>query len=84
MNEQKDRSLTALVLGLVSILTWIIPIAGLPTTILAIVFGAKSLKGEKRTRAIVGLVLGIVFLIFTIVNAVAGAYMGATGQLKFA
>lgn len=83
MNEEKDRSTPALVLGLVSILTWIIPIAGLPTTILAIVFGAKSLKGENRTKALVGLVLGIVFLIFTVVNAIAGAYMGATGKLKF-
>ena len=39
-NNNNNRAVASLVLGLVSIVTWLFPIAGYITTILAIVFGA--------------------------------------------
>ena len=77
MNEEKNLATPALVLGLVSLITWLLPIVGLPTSVIAIVFGAKSLKCEKRNFAIAGLVLGIICCVFTVINSAIGAYMGA-------
>ena len=73
---KKDRSTTGLVLGLVSIVTWLIPLFGFPTTICGIVFSAKSLDTPGRGKAIAGLVLSIIFLCLTILNAIVGAILG--------
>jgi hypothetical protein len=69
----------SLVLGLVSIITWIIPLFGLPTTIAGLVFGLQGLGPKKRTTAAVGIALSSLFLVITILNAALGAYMAFKG-----
>lgn len=66
------------ILGLVSIVAWILPLAGYPVTICGIVFSTKQLKSENksaRTMAITGLILSIVFLVFTLINSIAGVFL---------
>lgn len=65
----------ALVLGIVSILTWLFPIAGYITTIIAIVLGVKGRKSEKRGMATAGMVLGIIFLVITLLNSILGVLL---------
>ncbi len=55
--HKKDQGVTAMVLGIVGIFT--MPL-GFVCSILAIVFGSQSLKGENRSMAKTGLILGIV------------------------
>lgn len=73
---KKDRSTTGLVLGLVSIVAWIIPLIGFPVTICGIIFSAGSLNSPGRGKAIAGLVLSIIFLCLTILNSIVGAVLG--------
>jgi len=68
-------AVAALILGIVSIITWLLPIAGYITTIIAIVLGVKGRKSEKRGMATAGMVLGIVFLIITFLNSIIGMFL---------
>jgi len=57
-----------MVLGLISIIGWIVPLVGFPLTILAIIFGSLGLKSDKKGRAKVGLILGVVFFVITLAS----------------
>lgn len=78
-NEKAAK--TGFVLGLVGIVAWLIPIVGLPVTIIGIVKSSNGLDSPARGKAVAGLVLSIVFLLLTIVNAGAGAYLAAKDHL---
>lgn len=63
------------ILGLVSLVAWILPLAGYPVTICGIIFSAKHLKQTNKTAktlAIIGLVLSILFLLVTLFNSFLG------------
>jgi len=71
----RDHGLAALIVGLVGVVAWCLPIAGLPVGITAIILGARSLKGEDRTKALIGIVLGTLCLLLSIANAILGAFL---------
>ena len=73
----------ALVLGIVGVLAWIIPIIGLPVGTIALVFGIIGLKKSSKGMSIVGIVLGIICLVLTIINSAIGAYQGYHGEAWF-
>ena len=73
--NNNSLAVVALVLGIVSIITWLFPIAGYITTIIAIVLGVKGRKSEKRGMATAGMVLGIIFLIITLLNSIIGVLL---------
>jgi len=53
-----------------------------PITIVGVVLGIKGMaKPEGKGMAIAGVVLCIIGLVLTIINASIGAHLGATGQL---
>jgi len=79
--KENKKALASLVLGLISIVGWWFPFTGFPLTICAIVFGTMGLKAEKRKQATAGLVLGVIFLIVTLINSIVGAVLGAQGLL---
>ena len=79
--ENSNRAVASLILGLVSIVTWPFPIAGYITTILAIVFATKGRHSEKKGMATAGLVLGIIFLVVTLLNSILGAVLGVLANL---
>ncbi|MEI6532206.1 MAG: DUF4190 domain-containing protein [Candidatus Roizmanbacteria bacterium] len=84
-NNQGDAKLngkatTSLVLGIIGIIAWLLPILGLPITIVGLIFGIKGTKSLKHGIATAGIVLSIIGLVLTIANASIGAYMGATDQ----
>ena len=62
--------------GLLSIIAWLLPIVGYPITIVAIYKSSKGLKSNAfNGKAVAGLVLGIIFLIATLCNSIAGVIM---------
>ena len=75
------KAIAGFVLGLVGMLAWCLPVFGLPITIAGLVMSILGLKSTNRGIAIAGVVLNSVGLVFTLINAAIGAYMGATGQL---
>lgn len=75
-SDPEKKATTGFTLGLISIIAWILPLVGYPVTICGIVFSSKGLKSTtNKTKAIVGLVLSIIFLIITLGNSIAGAIM---------
>ena len=78
--EGGGKAVASLILGLVSIITWLIPIVGLPTTIAGVVLGMKGMQSDRKGIAIAGVVLSGIFLVLAALNMALGAYLGATGQ----
>ncbi|MBN1331576.1 DUF4190 domain-containing protein [Candidatus Dojkabacteria bacterium] len=67
-------AIAALVLGIMNLCSWCLPICGCPMSIVGIILGVMGMKSEKnKTFAIIGLVLSVLGLCASIVNAIAGA-----------
>lgn len=64
----------ALGFGIASMVAWLLPIAGLPISITAVVVGILSLRTSSRTLGRVGLILGAIGLVLTIINSALGVY----------
>lgn len=76
---ENKNAVRGFVLGIISIIAWIIPLFGYPVTICGIVFSSKGINIKtNKGLAIAGLVLSIIFLIFTIINSIVGAVIGVT------
>lgn len=73
--------ITSLVLGIIGMVAWLIPIIGAPITIVGLIFGIKSSKTKYSRLAVSGIVLCIIGLLATTINASIGAYKGANGTL---
>ena len=74
MNQDK-KAITSLVLGILSLICWIIPLFGYPISIIGIVMGIKSKDCETKTLALAGLILSIIGLAITVANSAIGAYI---------
>lgn len=74
------NAVASLTLGIVSMFAWFCPMIGLPVSILGIVFGSISRKKRPGAMALAGIILSIIGLMLSLVNAIWGAYLQATGQ----
>ncbi len=72
--DKENKSTTALVCGIISLVMWLLPIIGLPLSIVGLCFGCKN-------KYKVGITLNIIGLVLSIVNAIVGAVLGAQGKL---
>lgn len=69
--ESTKGAWTSLILGVVASLGWIVPIIGLPVTVVGIVLGALNLKNrDAKGVAIAGFVVNIVFLCASIAKGI--------------
>lgn len=73
-------AIASLVLGILGLLAWCIPLFGLPMTIVGLVLGVKARKTSDSGLALAGIILCIIGLVASAINAIVGAYLGATGQ----
>ncbi len=80
VDKGAKRAKVGFILGLVSILAWLLPIIGLPVTVCGIVFSSMGLSSTARGKARVGLILSIIFLILTILNGIVGASMAVVAE----
>ncbi len=76
----EGKAKASLILGIVGLIAWLLPIVGIPVTIVGIVKGVQAWKSSKHTLAVAGVVLSIIGLVLAIINMAIGAYIGATGQ----
>lgn len=77
VNDSADKNAkTGMILGIISVIAWLLPLVGYPVTICGIALSVKGLKStEKKTNAIVGLILSIIFLLATLTNSFLGALL---------
>ena len=74
VNDLDKKATTGMILGLIGIIAWLLPLAGYPITICGIVFSSKGMKSQTgKGKAVAGLVLSIIFLVFTFFNSLVGA-----------
>jgi hypothetical protein len=70
-DPSKDwMAIVSLVTGILGLCAWLFWFCGLPVAIIAIVFGILGLKSTKRTLALVGLGLGVLSIILSIVGVI--------------
>ncbi|GEM_PF-831555 len=81
LGNKNGEAIASLVLGLIGLLVWLLPILGVPLTIIGLVLGVYSRTSPKRKLAIAGIVLCIIGLLASITNSALGVYMLTTGKL---
>ena len=80
-SSKNGAATTGMVLGIISLIAWIIPLFGAPISIIGIVQSVRGNNSGNKGQATAGLVTSIIGLVGTVINAAIGAYLGATGQL---
>lgn len=70
--KEEKKAKSALILGIASLFAWFLPIFGYPVAIIGLIMGVAGLKTEKKSSAVVGIVLCVVGLIATIINSALG------------
>ena len=74
-------AIISLVLGILGFCGWIVPLCGLPISIVGLILGILSTRSSRRGMAIAGIVLAALTLVAEVVNAAFGAYLGLSGEL---
>ena len=72
MENQIKKSKAPMILGVISCVTWLIPLIGGVVSIVGIVMSVKKLKEFNCKAYKIGLALNIIGLVLTIINFVAG------------
>lgn len=80
-DDNSGKATGGLIAGICAVFAALLPIIGLPLSITGIVLSWMGKESAKRTRALWGLGLSIVAFLLALINAIIGAYLGATGQL---
>ncbi|HSR47545.1 MAG TPA: DUF4190 domain-containing protein [Anaerolineales bacterium] len=80
--DRSGLAIASLVVGVVSLCAWLLPICGVPFSVVAVILGALGLNSSRRGMAIAGIVLGAIGIILSLANAALGAYLGATDLLN--
>jgi hypothetical protein len=74
--QTNGAAVAALVIGIISMIAWLLPIVGIPLSIVGIVYGTRGRRlFTNRTMATVGLVLCIIALVLAAINSLAGVMM---------
>lgn len=74
-------AIASLVLGIVSMIAWLLPIVGLPVSAVALGLGVKGRGGPGRRMAIAGIVLASIALALTLMNSGLAAYLSIRRDL---
>jgi len=82
-NKTATYAKISMILGIIGLVVWFFPIIGLPVSTVGLTFGLRGFDAPKKWMAIAGIVLCVVGISFSSVNAGIGCYMGATGQHDF-
>lgn len=77
--KTSKKAIIGLVLGVISILVWVIPLVGAPVAITGLVLNAMAIKSISRKIAIIGTALCSIGLIATIANLSLTFYMSTSG-----
>jgi hypothetical protein len=69
-----------LVLGIISMVAWLLPILGLPLSVWGLIAAIRAARAGGGAKATAGIVLNSLALALALLNAIIGAYLAATGQ----
>lgn len=72
VGDTSGKATTAMVLGIISLVTWLCPLIGLAVGIPAWIMGAKYKDGPNGGHAKAGMIMGIIGTILSGLNAIVG------------
>lgn len=73
-NPDKDgQATTGFVLGIIGLITWIIPLIGLPVCIIGAVCGGNGLPSTKQKQAVSGIIMSVIGCTAGLINSMVGA-----------
>jgi hypothetical protein len=76
VDTRRGQALAGLILGIISMIAWLLPFLGFPIAIVGIVFASLGMRSTTRKgMAIAGLILAILALVLTIINSLLGIYL---------
>ena len=58
--QGNGQATAAMVLGIISLIAWLIPLIGIPVTTLALLFGIRNRKSGRKGQAVAGIVMGCI------------------------
>ena len=70
--DNSGKATASMVCGIISLILWCIPIAGLALSIVAITLGNKSKDSINRGRAKAGCIMGYIGLTISVINWILG------------
>ena len=70
----------SLTMGCIGLLAWCLPILGLPLSITGLTMGVKGLRSQRQGAAIAGIVLNLICLGLSILNAALGVLLALSRQ----
>lgn len=73
--EQNKKSNAGFVLGIISLIAWLLPLAGYPVSIVGLVLSIKAKKNPENKTAIAGIILSIIGLVLTCLNSLLGVIL---------
>lgn len=76
--DPRGKATASLILGIIGMVAWLLPIAGLPVNIVGLALGTRGRRSSARALATWGVVLSSIGLGLSIVNAVLGILMRTT------
>mgnify|MGYP005814680993 CR=1 FL=1 len=62
-------------LAVASLFTWVLPLVGLPVSIVGFVLSVRALRADGGRRALVAIIVLVVGLLLTVVNAALGSFL---------
>lgn len=73
-NQKKSsgKATASLILGIISLVAWLLPLIGYPVSIVGLCLGISNVKKEKDTFSKVGIILSAIGLGITAINSIAG------------
>ena len=82
MPEKKGLAAAALILGIVGLVAWFLPLAGLPVTITGYVLGNMARRSPQRGMALAGMGMSLLGLLLSAGNAYMGAMMAVRAGMR--
>lgn len=74
-NNSNGMATASLILGIISLLAWLLPLFGYPVSIIGLILGIISNKNEKNKFSKIGIILSAIGLGITLINSIAGVIM---------
>jgi len=80
--DHYSLAIASMILGIFNLLTWLVPICGFPMSVTGLVLGFVGKNSSRRGMAIAGIVMCLIGLVLTLINATIGAYIGYTSYTQ--
>lgn len=78
---QDKSARSAVIMGIVSLVAWLIPLVGLPLSLASLILGLNSLNSKRKDLARASISLGVIGLFLTISYSIFMVYTVTSGLL---